>query len=94
MLRQSSSRDGGTLVQLRNLINRKGLPHKPQKDTNACEDFLGLVGIGHIVAAAMKLLSLNDMEDKLSCHDIIPKDVQSQQGRLRNYSEKSFEENN
>ena len=77
MLQQLSSRDGGTLVQLRNLINRKGLPHKLQKDTNACEDFLELVSIGHIVAAAMKLLSLNNMEDELSCHDITPKDVHS-----------------
>ena len=38
---------------------------------------MGLVGIGHIVAAAMKLLSLNNMEDELSCHNIIPKDVHS-----------------
>ena len=48
--------DGGTLHQLRNLINRKNLPTKPKHNLNACEDFMEVVGIGHIVAAAKELL--------------------------------------
>lgn len=42
--------------QLRNLINRKNLPSKPKKDLNACEDFMEVVGTGHIIAAAKELL--------------------------------------
>ena len=54
--------DGGTLHQLRNLINRKNLPSKSKQDLNACEDFIEVVGIGHITAAAKELLEEKSMD--------------------------------
>ncbi len=47
---------GGTLHQLHNLINRKNLSSKPKHNLNAREDFMEVVGIGHIIAAAKELL--------------------------------------
>ena len=48
--------DRGTLHQLCNLINRKNLPSKPKQNLNACEDFIEVVGIGRVIAAAKELL--------------------------------------
>ena len=48
-------------MQLRNLINRRNVPKKPKQDVNACEDFIGIVAIAHIVAAAMEVLSTQGM---------------------------------
>lgn len=50
----SSSKEGGTLYQLCNLINRRNVV-KPKKDVAACEDFFELVVEAHIVTAAMKV---------------------------------------
>ena len=55
MYRDTSSMDGGTLHQLKNLVNRKNLPKKPKNDMNACEDFFQLVGIAHVAAAAIEM---------------------------------------
>ena len=48
--------DGGTLKQLQNLINQKNIPSKPKKDLHSCEDFLELIGIGHVIATAKEIL--------------------------------------
>ena len=45
--------DGGTLYQLKNLINRRNVVSDPKKDMNACEDFFLLIVEAHIVTAAM-----------------------------------------
>ena len=43
------------MFQLRNLINRSGVPTNPEKNMKAAEDFLLLLLHAHIVAAAEKL---------------------------------------
>jgi len=66
---KKSSRDKGTLYQLRNLINRTAIKSDPSKNMKATEDFLTVVLHGYIVAGATKL-----MEDELSrvftCRDV------------------------
>ena len=56
LYRDTSSIDGGTLHQLRNLINPKNLPKKPKHDVNSCEDFLEVITIAHVIAATNELL--------------------------------------
>lgn len=55
--------EGGTLYQLRNLINRRNVVSDPSKDVNACEDFFVLVVTAHILVAAMDILGMNAMND-------------------------------
>ena len=43
------------MFQLRNLINRSGVPTNPEKNMKAAEDFLLFLLHAHIVAAAEKL---------------------------------------
>ena len=56
--------DGGTLLQLRNILNRSSVPTDPKKDVNAAEDFLEVVLIGHVVAAGMEILGMETMKDQ------------------------------
>ena len=51
----SSKLEGGTLVQLRNLINRRNVVKDPSKAMDACEDFFIIVVEAHIVSAVMVL---------------------------------------
>lgn len=53
----------GTIVQLRNAINRKNVGKKPKKDVNAHEDFFQQVVESHVLAAAMEFLGMEDIED-------------------------------
>jgi len=55
--------EGGTLYQLRNLINRRNVVSDPSKDVNACEDFFVLIVTAHILVAAMDILGMNAMND-------------------------------
>lgn len=72
-----TSQDVGTLHQLRNLIHRTNVPpKKPSKDANASEDFLHIVMVGHIIAAAMSHFGLS-MEDTALPPCTIPQDVES-----------------
>lgn len=48
--------EGGTLYQLRNLINCRNVVSNPSKDVNACEDFFVLVVTVHILVAGMDIL--------------------------------------
>ena len=57
-----SSRDSGTLVQLRNLINRKTIPKDPKNEVNASEDFLRVMCTAHVVVAAMEVLEIANLE--------------------------------
>lgn len=63
--------DGGTLQQLRNLINRRNVSLKPSSDIDAASNFLHLVGEAHIVAAATSYLNMQDLE---SVPEIFPTD--------------------
>ena len=58
----SSSQEGGTLYQLRNLINRRNVIKDARNDMNATEDFFKAVGISHIIAIALHHFSTNGMQ--------------------------------
>ena len=51
-----SNMDGGTLLQLRNLLNRSSVPSDSKRGVNAADDFLQVVLIGHVMSAAMEVL--------------------------------------
>ena len=53
---KKSSRDKGSLYQLRNLIHRTALKNDPSKNMKATEDFLLVVLHGYIIAGATKLM--------------------------------------
>lgn len=53
----------GTLYQIRNLLHRRNVTKNPKDNVNAAEDFLDLVTIGHVLAAAMSYLKMSSFED-------------------------------
>ena len=57
----SSSQEGGTLYQLRNLVNCRNVKDV-RNDMNATEDFFEAVGISHIIAVALHHFSMNGMQ--------------------------------
>ena len=59
----TSSQEGGTLFQLRNLINRRNVVKDVHNDTNATEDFFEMVGVGHIIAATLQFFGMEDISD-------------------------------
>ena len=61
LLRNNSNQGGGTLQQLKNLLNRQ-LPRDPKSDMNSYEDFLLVVGTGHTITAAMELLEMDSID--------------------------------
>ena len=58
----TSNSDCGTLLQLRNLINRRNITANPGKNVNASEDFFTLVVESHFLAAAVKKLGIESMD--------------------------------
>lgn len=62
----SSGIDGGTLFQLRNLINRRNVRKLPQNDLSACEDFFNAVTDAHILTAAMTFFNMSSLDDRPS----------------------------
>ena len=64
MYKTSSSQEGGTLYQLRNLINRRNVVSDPKNDMNACEDFFELAAKAHIVLAAIKTFRMKKIDNK------------------------------
>ena len=61
----SSGNEGGTLYQLRNLINRRNVVQDPSKSMNACEDFFTSVVVEtHILAAAMSQFKMSSLQDE------------------------------
>ena len=56
LYRCSSSQEGGTLFQLRNLINRRNVVKDVRNDMNATEDFFQTVGVGHIISCYSPVL--------------------------------------
>ena len=59
----SSGGDGGTLYQLRNLIQRRNVVNDPSRNMNACEDFFTLIVEAHILAAAMSAFEMSSVDD-------------------------------
>ena len=58
-----SDYDGGTLFQLRNLINRRNVVKTPMSSVSACEDFLLHVVETHIVSACMAAFGMSTVDD-------------------------------
>ena len=56
--------DGGTLYQLRNVINRRNITKKPTGNVTASEEYFLLVTEAHIVTAAMTLFQMDSLEDR------------------------------
>ena len=46
--------ESGTILQLKNLLNRTNVPRDVHKDVNAADDFVQVALSGHIIAAAME----------------------------------------
>lgn len=61
--KMSSSREMGTLAQLKNLLNRTTVPNIPKKDVHATEDFLKVVTEGHVISAALLYFGIEDTSD-------------------------------
>ena len=53
----------GTLYHLRNLINRRNITKRPQKNVNAAEDFLEVVIVSYILTDVMTLLGMKSLHD-------------------------------
>ena len=53
--------DGGTLQQLRNLINRRNVSRKPGTNIDAASDFLTVVGEAHIIEATLQFLNMQNL---------------------------------
>lgn len=60
--------NGGTLQQIRNLINRCNISsNSADKNVNAAEDFFHLVGQAHIIAACIKYFGMVDEDGVPQC---------------------------
>ena len=57
----SSVMDSGSLFQLRTLINRRNVVSDVSKDLTACEEFMELVTVGHVLAAAIHIAGAADI---------------------------------
>ena len=64
LYKTSSNCDGGTLLQLRNLINRRNIAKNVTGRFNETIDFAELVINCHIVAAGMKFFGLKSVSDE------------------------------
>ena len=56
-----SANEGGTLFQLRNLINRRNVVTKVSKDYHAVSAFIDTAVEAHVIAALMKFLEMPDL---------------------------------
>ena len=63
MYSTASNSDFGSLLQLRNLINRRNVTSNPGRDVNAADDFFTLVVTTHFLACAMKKLDIKSLND-------------------------------
>ena len=61
LFNKKSSAEKGTLYQIRNILNRSGVPVDPGDNMKGAEDFLLVVLHGHIISAAKNILSDSDM---------------------------------
>ena len=59
------------LYQLRNLVQRRNVGKQPKKDFNAHHDFFNVVLTSHILAAAMEMFGMDDLEDE-PCEGLVP----------------------
>ena len=69
-----SNLEGGTLLQLRNKINRKNVKYDVKGNWNACIDFFELVTKCHIVAAALHFFGMKEISATPTC-SALPSDM-------------------
>ena len=65
-LHGASSRDHGTLAFFKSKLNRVSVKKDPKKDVNASLEFLMTITKGHIMAAACKILNVDNCTAPLS----------------------------
>ncbi|KAL5509146.1 hypothetical protein EMCRGX_G004456 [Ephydatia muelleri] len=58
-----SGMDTGTLFQLRNVINRRNVITDVSKDLTACEEFMQLATIAHVLSAAIHIAGVTNMSE-------------------------------
>ncbi|CAG2202794.1 unnamed protein product [Mytilus edulis] len=69
LFKGTSSPEKGTLFQLRNLFEHRGVKSEVKDVVNSCRDFLRFVTQGYVILAALNVLnmhSVNDIEESLS----------------------------
>ena len=70
LYRGGSSQDGKTMMQLRNLINRRNIGHDVSGRFNASVDFFELVTRCHILVAALSFFGMADLDSEPSCNSL------------------------
>lgn len=70
-----SNCDGGTLLQLRNLIYRRNVAKDVSGRFNECMDFFEMVVRSHIVAAGMQFFGLKELSSEPTANSIAASDV-------------------
>lgn len=86
-----SAKEHGTLYQLKNLINRTHVT-KPKQDFNACDDILEIVMTARLLAAAMEIFGMENLND-VPCHESIPTEtawMENDEERKKKIEEKSM----
>ena len=64
MYSASSGIDGGSLYQLRNIINRRNVTRSPSGNVTASEEFFLLVTEAHIITAAMTVFGMSSLDER------------------------------
>ena len=64
LYKEGTSTEKGTLIQLKQLINRTNVPREPQNDANATEDFLEVAFIAHTIVAVLSFFGMTTVSDK------------------------------
>ena len=67
--------EGGTLYQLRTLINRRNITADPSKNVEACEDFIETVLHAHILCATMESFGMTSINDAPQGSTLFPEYV-------------------
>ena len=65
----ASARQHGTMYQLKNVVNRTNVKN-PKTNFNACDDFFQIIVTSHILAAAMEVLGMSNLDDT-PCEDVL-----------------------
>ena len=67
---KNSCSDRGTLVQIKNLLNRRNVPADPKQNFHACDDFITTVIKAHLLASTLKLLNMTSFDDVPRHHSL------------------------
>ena len=62
---KGTSTEKGTLLQLKNLINRTSVPRDPKNDVNSSEEFFEIVFAAHAISAVMVHFDMDSVNDTI-----------------------------